>query len=273
MIIKLSVLFFFIGVMAGVINRYTPISRSILSLTCGYFFLPVLGINLASFYPYLLASVLVACLPVCLYVWLKKLRHVEPQKLVFKYAPGISMGAVVGAQLVSILSYKVLIIVLSVFLFSLLLIQSYRLISHVNGSVILHSHVNKWLKALKPLPLGMFLGTGAVLFADDCHTVSKSVLDGADSHQPDNQNGLSVFVCFAAMIGFVFPAVQPVFIDVNVSMDWFAGLVCLPISMSLAAGLFIAACFPAWTINDFEKKFISFCIILYLVICLIRIWF
>lgn len=264
--IEFTVFLILIGLACGLVSTQIRVSPALTCLTALYFFLPVIGMPVDQYISIVIATILVACLPIHLYHWLTAMKAGRVEySLLLKYAPGLAMGGVIGAQLVSLSNVEVLLAFIS---FTLLL---NIFVSVLEWQVHQQRSVPNF-----PLPIGLLAGGMSVLGANDGHTVAR-LLYQLHPHSNENRDGtlhgMSVFLSFSALIGFVFPALQPVAISHIVASDaWLAGAIYIPAALALGAGLLFGSLLTRWQVSHYEHKILLACFNLYLIVCLFRIW-
>ncbi|WP_394179185.1 TSUP family transporter [Marinomonas posidonica] len=263
--VEFTVFLFLMGLGCGLVSAQIKVSPALTCLTSLYFFLPAIDIPVENLISVIIASTIVACLPTHLYSWLKGMKSGQVEyALLLKYAPGFAMGGVIGAQLVSLASFQVILAFLS---FSLLL------------SVFVSTMQWRYIKLQSipnfPLPIGLLAGGISLLGGNDGHIVSR-LLNHLHHRNPENSegtlHGMSLFLSFAALIGFVFPAVPPSLPSMMSLGFGLIGSIYLPAATTLAVGLFLGTLLSHWQVSQYEHKILLVCFNLYLIVCLFRIW-
>ncbi|KZN13181.1 TSUP family transporter [Marinomonas sp. TW1] len=260
--IEFAVFLILIGLACGLVSTQIRVSPALTCLTSLYFFLPAIGLSIENVVSIVIATTIVACLPTHLYQWLKAMRVGQVEYvLLFKYAPGFAMGGVIGAQLVSFAGIQVILAFLS---FTLLL--------SIFVSTMPWRHVKLQSIPNFPLPIGLLAGGISLLGGNDGHIVSR-LLERLHHRSVENGDGtlhgMSLFLSFAALIGFVFPATPPPMTSLEAGL---VGAIYLPAALILGAGVFLGTLLSRWQVSHYEHKILVICFNLYLIVCLFRIW-
>jgi uncharacterized membrane protein YfcA len=253
-----------IGVTTGAVSALINIAPSLIALPVFYFFLPLFNLSFDDHMLPLVATCLVAFIPTHLHAWIQSMknREVDFQHLI-NYAPGLAMGGIIGAQLLSLVSFSVF----NVFFSLLALVTILQIIFALRSVNYAGIHVNK----LSYIPVG--LGFGAVsLLAGTCGRVMGDVLQAVNkknsSQKEGTVQGFIVFTSIAAMVGFIYPAQPFKYFDVS----GFVGAMHLPSLLVLAIShwCFYWLCHNRG--NELDKMVLCVCFILFLVCALFRMW-
>lgn len=263
--VEFAVFLLLIGLACGLVSAQIKVSPALTCLTSLYFFLPVIGIPVENVISVVIATIIVACLPTHLYYWLKAMKAGEVEyALLLKYAPGFAMGGVIGAQLVSFVSIQVILVFLT-----------FTLVLNIFVNLVQWQYFKLQSLPNFPLPIGMFAGGISVLGGNDGHIVSR-LLNHLHHRNLENSegtlHGMSLFLSFAALIGFVFPAVPPSLPSMTSLGSGLIGSIYLPAATTLAVGLFLGTLLSRWQVSQYEHKILLVCFNLYLIVCLFRIW-
>tara|TARA_R110001632_G_scaffold42342_1_gene107036 strand:- start:50661 stop:51461 length:801 start_codon:yes stop_codon:yes gene_type:complete len=262
--IELILLFILIGAATGAISSIIKIAPTLIAIPTLYFFLPVFSLSLQDLMLPAIATCITAFIPTHLYAWIKSMKHgeVDSQHLI-NFAPGIAMGGVIGAQLLSLASFLV-------FKIGFTLIA---LIAILN--IILRSRTKKTpsiaINKLGHIPIGLFIGTMSLVSGNCGHTLGESLstLKAVDQRQRQGSiNGFVVFASIAAMVGFIFPAQS---FD-QATLSGFSGAIHVPLMLVLA----FSHLFFYWLCrnrgNTLDKSVLSISFVIFVTCSLVRLW-
>ena len=262
--VEMFFLLLFIGSATGSVASVIKIAPALIAIPALYFFLPVFDLSFQMLMLPVIATCITAFIPTHLYAWILSMKtsKVDSQQLI-NFAPGVAMGGVIGAQLLSFSGVSIFQVT-----FSVLSLIAIKTIYSVNNFE--KGHINK-LVTLWKLPIGMVIGLISLL-GGNCGRVLGEVLcrqiGVSKSHQQGTVDGIVVFTSIAAMIGFIYPAQS---FD-HVGFEGFAGAVHLP-SMTILA---ISHFFFFWLCrnwgNELDKRVLSISFVVFLVLSIVRLW-
>ncbi|MCB5161928.1 hypothetical protein [Marinomonas algarum] len=100
--IELLLLLMTVGCLTGALSALIRTPPELIAIPSLVFFLPLLGLSIDDTLVPIVATCIVAFIPVCLYRWVSAMQKqtVDMDQLT-KSASGVAMGAVIGAQLLS----------------------------------------------------------------------------------------------------------------------------------------------------------------------------
>lgn len=262
--IELILLLVLIGAGTGSVSAIIKVAPALIAIPTLYFFLPVFDVSLDSLVLPVIATCLTAFIPTYLYVWIKSMKAgaVDFQRLI-NFTPGIVMGAVVGAQLLSLISpsvFKVAFSIVSIIaILNIVLSSKMESISDVN--------INKVVQ----LPIGLLIGV-ASLISGSCGRVLAEMLFSINKTRPSQRqgtiDGVTVFASIAAMVGFIYPAKA----FSHLGLIGFAGAIHLPSILILAISHFFFFWLCQNRGNGLDQKVLSASFMIFLICALIRLW-
>ncbi|ETX11652.1 hypothetical protein MUS1_09295 [Marinomonas ushuaiensis DSM 15871] len=262
--IELILLLLFIGAGTGSVSAIIKTSPVLVAIPALYFFLPVYDLSLDSVILPVIATCLTAFIPTYLYTWIKSMKGglVDFQRLI-NFTPGVVMGAVIGAQILSLINpnvFKVAFTIISIAgIFNIILSAKIEAVKSVN--------IGKFAR----LPIGLLVGV-ASLISGNCGRVLAGYLFAINKtsliHRQGTIDGVVVFVSIAAMVGFIYPA--QTFNDLGLTA--FAGAIHLPSVLVLAVSHFFFFWFCENRGNELDKKVLSISFMCFLAFALIRLW-
>lgn len=262
--IEMILLLLFIGATTGSITGLISIAPTLIAIPALYLFLPIFGYSLSEFMLPVVATCITAFIPTHLFAWINSMKQggVDSQHLI-RFSPGIAMGGVIGAQLLSLISFDVFKLCFSV----LVVISIIGMFFHSSLAKSKTCNINKGAA----LPIGLIVGASSVI-SGHCGTVftyglekfnktDKKLITGTIS-------GFAVFASIAALIGFVFPAKA----FENAGLSGFSGAIHIPSMLVLALSHFTFYLLCRNRGNALDKKVLSIGFITFLVCSLIRLW-
>ena len=103
--IEMFFLLFFIGAATGSIASVIKIAPALIAIPALYFFLPVFNLSFERLMLPAIATCITSFIPANLYAWIISMKkgEVDSQQQI-NFAPGIAMGGVIGAQILSLSS-------------------------------------------------------------------------------------------------------------------------------------------------------------------------
>lgn len=262
--IELILLLVLIGAGTGSISALIAVAPTLIAVPTLYFFLPVFGVSFDDVILPVIATCLTAFMPTHLYAWIKsmKLNVVDFQCLI-NFTPGIVMGAVVGAQLLSLITPLIFKIAFStISIFAIL-----NVIFGVKINNIRDVNMNKFAQ----LPIGLLIGVASLL-SGNCSQVLVGYLYAINnthfSQRQGTIEGVAAFASIAAMVGFIYPAKA---ID---SLDFFgfSGAIHLPSVLILAISHFFFYWLCQGRGNKLDKSVLSIGFVIFLACSLMRLW-
>ncbi|TYL47848.1 sulfite exporter TauE/SafE family protein [Marinomonas sp. IMCC 4694] len=262
--IDILLLLLLVGAATGSTIALIRVSPTFIAIPALYLFFPVFGYSFEDHVLPIVATCITAFIPIQLYIWINamKANAVDSTSLIH-FAPGIAMGGVIGAQLLSIISVLVFKVAFSV----VVLFALFALLFPIKAD----SKNNNTQKRFIDLPLGLLVGIVSLLSGNNgqdlsymlsrLKKVSVGLIDGTTA-------GFVVFSSIAAMIGFIFPA-KP-FNDLGLS--GFAGAIHLPSLgvLALAHTVFYWLCRHRG--NALDKKVLAVSVMIFLACSVVRIW-
>jgi uncharacterized membrane protein YfcA len=262
--IEIFLLLLFIGAATGSMSAVIKIAPTLIAIPTLYFFsaafnLPFQGLMLPA-----IATCIAAFIPAHLYAWITSMKRAEVDtQYLINFAPGVAMGGVIGAQLLSLSSLLVFKV-------------AFSLISLI---AVLNIAVRPQLKCINTvrigksvhLPIGLFVGVLSLL-SGNCGRVLGSLLCSLKKVDQKQHQGTSdgfvVFASIAALVGFIYPAQS---FD-HMNMAGFAGAVHLPSMVVLACSHFFFYWLCRNLGNDLDKRVLSISFVVFITCSLIRIW-
>lgn len=262
--IEMFLLLIFIGAATGSVSSIIKIAPALIAIPALYFFLPVFDLSFQSLLLPTIATCITAFIPAHLYAWIGAMKRgkVDSQQLI-NFAPGVAMGGVIGAQLLSLSNSLVFCIAFSfVSLIAVLNIVFYSKLERL--------HVKK-LGRYWNLPIGLGIGVLSLL-AGSCGQVLSRLLCGLVGVKAERQQGTAdgfvVFASIAAMVGFIYPA-QPFN---QIGLSGFAGAVHLPAMIVLACSHMLFYWLCRHRGNELDKSVLSISFVVFMVFSVIRLW-
>ncbi|MCW4631827.1 MULTISPECIES: sulfite exporter TauE/SafE family protein [Marinomonas] len=262
--IELIFLLIFIGAATGATFASIHVSPALIAVPTIGFFLPVFGLSFSQYMLPIVATCITAFIPTHLYSWVQAMKRqdVDSQSLIY-LAPGMAMGAVIGAQLLSIINLLTFKIT-----FSLI-----ALIAVINVVYELRQRQTPilFMNILGRLPTGLFIGVLSLLSGNGGGVLARSLLKQKNITSKNQQgtiDGLVVFASIAGMVGFIYPA-QALN---SIGESGFAGAIHLPSLLVLACshGFFYWLC--RHQSNRLDKNVLLISFIIFIVCSAIRIW-
>lgn len=262
--IELILLLLLIGAGTGSVSAIIKITPALIAIPTLYFFLPIFGASLDDVILPVIATTITAFIPTHLYTWIKSMKagSVDFQRLI-DFTPGIVMGAIIGAQLLSLISpfaFKLAFSIIAIIAFLNVVLSSQ--IESIHGV-----NINKVAR----LPIGLLIGVIS-LVSGNCGQVLAGVLFAINktkiSQRQGSVDGVAVFASIAAMVGFIYPAQG--FNDLN--LVGFAGAVHLPSVLVLALSHFSFFWFCQNRGNELDRQVLSVSFMVFLIFVLIRLW-
>lgn len=263
--IEMILFLLFIGSATGSITALIRVSPTFIGVPAAYLFFPVFDYSFEDHVLPIVATSITAFIPVQLYIWINamKANAVDPTSLIY-FAPGIAMGGVIGAQLLSIVSVLVFKAAFSM----MVVVALFSLLFPIKTEKI----NDKTLKRFTDLPTGLLVGLVSLLSGNNGQDlgfmlsrfkkISLNLIDGTTA-------GFVVFTSIAAMIGFIFPA-KP-FNDMG--LLGYAGAIHLPSLVILA----LSHTFFYWLCrnrgNTLDTKVLAVSIAIFLACSVVRLWF
>jgi len=263
--IELMLILVLVGAVAGAISSLTDISPTFVAIPVFYFFLPVFDLSFERFMLPIIATCIVAFIPVHLYSWIKSMKRqeVDFQQLVY-FAPGIALGGVIGAQLLSLVNINIFKVAFS----GVALLAIMNTVLSLRTASFRTFNMNKSVNVF----LGLAVGTVSILSGDCGRTLGERLLAVNGSDKPLKKNntasGFVVFASIAGMVGFIFPANAFEYLDLTL----FAGAIHLLSLLFLAVshGLFYWFCHNRG--SDLDRRVLSMSLIVFIVCTLVRFW-
>ena len=257
-------LLFLIGAAAGAIGALIRISSVLVALPAFYFFLPLFDVSFEELMLPVIATCLIAFLPTHLYVWIRSMKNgsVDFQHLI-NYAPGLAMGGIIGAQLLSLISFSIFNLFFSI----IAIVAILQTIFVLRSVSIIKISMNK----LSYMPLGLGLGVLSLL-AGSCGRIVGDALQAVNriesSKKEGSIQGFVVFTSISAMVGFIYPA-QPFN---TLDMSGFVGAVHFPSLLVLAISYWGFYWLCQNKGNDLDQMVLRISFILFLICSLFRMW-
>ncbi|NLV00550.1 hypothetical protein B6N13_21015 [Marinomonas sp. UCMA 3892] len=262
--IEMFFLLLFIGAATGSITSIIKIAPALIAIPALYFFLPVFNLSFEHLMLPAIATCITAFIPAHLYAWIISMKkgEVDSQQLL-NFAPGIAMGGVIGAQLLSLSSLFVFKIA-----FSLIALIAVANVVFRSRSETLHiAPVGKTWN----LPIGLIIGVLSLVAGNCGHTLGHLLCRFKKVEaklEQGTSNGFVVFASIAAMIGFIYPAQT---FD-HIGFTGFAGAVQLPsmIILSCSHLFFYWLCHNRG--NTLDKSVLSISVIVFVAFSVLRLW-
>lgn len=261
--IEMIILLLFIGAATGSVASVIRIAPTLIAIPALYFFMPVFGLSFQALMLPVVATCITAFIPAHLYAWVIAMKKgaVDSQQLI-NFAPGIAMGGVIGAQLLSLssrLTFKV----------AFLLISLMAIINIIFSSKLERSHVMPFATSWNMI-VGLIVGVLSLLAGNCGRVLGDSLCHLRKVDQIQRQGTLDGFVVFAsiaAMVGFIYPA--KTFNDMGAS--GFAGAVHLPsmIVLSCSHMFFYWLCRNRG--NELDRNVLSISFVVFIVFSVIRL--
>ncbi|WP_421852000.1 TSUP family transporter [Marinomonas sp.] len=262
--IEMFFLLLFIGAATGSVASVTKIAPALIAIPALYFFLPVFNLSFQSLMLPVIATCIIAFIPAHLHAWITSMKkgEVDSQQLI-NFAPGVAMGGVIGAQLLSLSS-------LLIFKMAFSLIA---LISVVN--IVFRPQLDK-MQAVQIgkswcLPIGLIVGVLSLLSGNDGRVLGNLLCTLKKIEKTQHQgtsDGFVVFASIAAMIGFIYPAQT---FD-HLGLSGFAGAVHLPFMIILSCSHWFFYWLCRSKGNELDKNVLSISFVVFIVCSLIRLW-
>ncbi|NLQ16385.1 sulfite exporter TauE/SafE family protein [Marinomonas sp. M1K-6] len=257
-------LLIFMGAATGAISSMIYVAPALIAIPALYFFLPVFDLSFQALMLPAVATCIVAFIPAHLYTWVKAMQQgeVDSQSLI-NFAPGIAMGGVIGAQLLSLINMVVFNLAFS-FIAAVAVI-------HILFQAKIESRRAIAIPKLAHLPVGLLVGTLSLLSANCGSVLAKGLCTLNKTKAGQRQgtvDGLVVFASIAAMVGFIYPAKN---VD-NMGLGGFAGAVHLPSACILAASHLFFYWLCRQRGNALDKRVLSISFVVYAVLSLLRLW-
>jgi uncharacterized membrane protein YfcA len=267
---ELIFLLILVGAGTGTISTIMKVSPALIAIPAFYFFLPVFNLSFSDVVLPVVSTCLIAFLPAHLYSWIQSMKNgeVDFERLI-SFAPGIVMGGIIGAQLLSLMSFSLFKVTFSLIaLISILnIILALKLISVPVISL------KKW----SFLPIGLLIGSISLLSGSSGRVLGESLLMTSNTELKKREgtiNGLVVFASIAAMVGFIYPA-QAFNYSTLLRLDslTFAGSMHLPslIVLALSHGFFCFLCCNRAN-NTLDNTVLSVSYIVFIFCTLVRLW-
>ena len=262
--IELILLFILIGAATGAISSLINIAPTLVAVPALYFFLPVFNLSFQDLMLPAMATCITAFIPTHLYAWIKSMKRgeVDSQHLI-NFAPGVAMGGVIGAQLLSLIGFFVFKITFTL----IALIAVLNIIMRFRTERISSISINKWAH----MPIGLFIGMMSLMSGNGGQTLSEgfNTLKKIDpTKRQGSVNGFIVFASIAAMVGFIYPAQS----FQHATLSGFSGAIHVPLMLILA----VSHWFFYWLCrnrgNTLDKSVLSISFVVFIVCSLIRLW-
>ncbi|MCV2402775.1 sulfite exporter TauE/SafE family protein [Marinomonas sp. C2222] len=264
MTIELTLFLMLIGIVAGVLSKAVNFSPAFIAISAAYFFLPIFNTSLEHALLSVVATSIFSFLPMHIYTWLESMRSKSIDfPMLVQFSPGIALGAIIGAQVLSFMNPIVFKVCFSL----LVIIYTYNAL--LSSNLITHK-VRKTSKGFSLL-VGMLVG-GVSLLAGSCGRVLGDSLFSFLSKDLNNKEatvrGFVVFTSIAALIGFAFPAQG---FDTH-NLFGFTGAVHLPSALIMGLSFSVAYLLCRRQINDLDKNVLIISCVLFLVFTVFRLW-
>ncbi|MGO2356057.1 MAG: sulfite exporter TauE/SafE family protein [Marinomonas foliarum] len=262
--IEMIILLLFIGATTGSITALISIAPTLIAIPALYLFLPIFGYSLNEFMLTAVATCITAFIPTHLFAWIHSMKQgaVDSQHLI-RFSPGIAMGGVIGAQLLSLISFDVFKICFSTLVVITIIGMMFRSSLSKSKNLAIHKST--------ALPIGLIIGTSSVI-SGHCGSVLAYGLE--KFNKTDTRlstgtiNGFAVFTSIAALIGFVFPAKASEIVE----LSGFAGAIHIPSMLILGLSHFAFYLLCRDRGNALDKKVLSIGFIVFLACSLVRLW-
>ena len=261
---EMMLLLFFIGITTGSITALISIAPTLIAIPALFFFLPIFGYSLNELMLPAIATCITAFIPMHLYAWINAMKKgdVDSQHLI-RFSPGITMGGVIGAQSLSLISFDVFKICFSVLVVLTILGMTFHSFLAKSKTITITKNA--------ALPIGLLIGVSSVMSGhcgsvlayglEKINTTSKNLRAGTIS-------GFAVFTSIAALIGFIFPAKA----FKSIELSGFAGAIHVPSMFILGMTHFVFYLLCRGRANTLDKKVLSIGFIIFLACSLIRLW-
>lgn len=258
------------GAFSGALFATVKMGSALFIVPTVLIFMPVFQLPPPALIVPVIATAITSMVPILLADWLHdmKTQQVDSSSLI-AFAPGAAMGGVIGAQIVSLMTFGtfgllfgllVVIAIINVFLlyrpFDVL--SKWRCFSQLSQSAF-------------RLPITLLIGCVSVMSASSgklfytvmlqMHTVKKQQMSGVST-------GLALFVVVAAMVGFSFPAKEFALSGTH----YFIGAVHLPTCFVLATSQLATYLLCRNKGNALDKGVVQISAVIFLVIAALRIW-
>ncbi len=267
---ELIFLLILVGAGTGTISTLIKISPALIAIPAFFFFLPLFNLPLNDVVLPVVSTCLIAFIPAHLYLWIQSMKRgeVDFQRLV-NFAPGVVMGGIIGAQLLSLISFSLFKVTFSL----IALVSILNIVMTLKFISVPVISIKKWMC----LPIGLLVGTISLLSGSGGRTLSESLLITCNTELKKKEgtvNGLIVFASIAAMVGFIYPA-QAFDYSILSKLNslTFAGSMHLPSLMILALshGLFCWLCRNRAN-NTLDNTVLSVSYVTFIFCTLIRLW-
>lgn len=262
--IEMFFLLFFIGAATGSIASVIKIAPALIAIPALYFFLPVFNLSFERLMLPAIATCITAFIPAHLYAWIISMKkgEVDSQQLI-NFAPGIAMGGVIGAQILSLSSVFVFNIAFS--LIALIAVTNVFFLARPEKIYV--AQVGKTWN----LPIGLIIGVLSLMAGNCGHALGCLLCSFKKVEaklQQGTSNGFVVFASIAAMIGFIYPAQT---FD-HIGLSGFAGAVHLPsmIILSCSHLFFYWLCHNRG--NELDKSVLSISFVVFIAFSVLRLW-
>ena len=262
--IEMILLLLFIGATSGSLAALISIAPTLIAIPALYFFLPIFGYSLNEFILPAVATCIAAFIPTHLFAWINAMKQgdVDSDNLI-RFSPGIALGGVIGAQLLSIISFDVFRICFSMLVVITIIGMTFR--SSLTKIKTIPMSKNA------ALPIGLIIGSSSVI-SGHCGSVFAHVLEKVNTTNKKLSagtiSGFAVFASIAALMGFIFPAKA----FESIELSGFAGAIHIPSMLILGMTHFIFYLLCRGRGNDLDKKVLSIGFIVFLACSLIRLW-
>ncbi|MBJ7538211.1 sulfite exporter TauE/SafE family protein [Marinomonas transparens] len=253
-----------LGAGSGAVNGVIGFCSMLIVVPVLYFFAPFFEFDFSNMLLPIVATCIAAFTPTYLYQWVRAMKEgkVAFQKLI-DFAPGVAMGGIIGAQLMSLINWPVFFVCFSIV--SLMACFNFVL-------QIIKPEQRQVASPLARLPIGLSIGALSLLSANSGKTLSESLFFAQPCPVEQRQataTGLAVFASIAAVVGFAFPAVA--FDKLNLS--GFAGAIHLPSFVVLSLSHFVFYWLCQSKGNTLDKGVLTVSLIVFLIVSLLRIGF
>jgi uncharacterized protein len=262
--VELILLLLFIGAATGSISAVINIAPALIAIPTLYFFLPVFDLSFQNLMLPTIATCIAAFVPAHLYAWIQSMQRgeVDSQNLI-RFAPGIAMGGVIGAQVLSLIGLWGFKIAFS-FIAAIAI-----------ANILFHSRLETsfalFTRKRIHLPIGLMIGTISLLSGNCGGVLAKSLCILKKIHPQYRQgttDGLVVFASIAAIVGFVYPAKG---FDEDGVLG-FAGAIHLPSALILGCShlFFYQLCRHKG--NALDKRVLSISCVIFMACSVLRLW-
>ncbi|SBS37927.1 Sulfite exporter TauE/SafE [Marinomonas spartinae] len=258
------------GAFSGALFATVKIGSALFIVPTALLFMPVFQLPPSALIVPVIATAITSMVPILLVDWLHymKTQQIDTHSLI-AFAPGAAMGGVIGAQVVSLMTFGTFGL-----LFGLLVVMA------VINVLLLYrpfAESSKWRcfaqlsQSAFRLPITLLIGCVSVMSASSgklfytvmlqMHTIKKEQVSGVST-------GLALFVVVAAMVGFSFPAKAFALSGTH----YFIGAVHLPTCMVLAISQLATYLLCRNKGNNLDKGVVHISAVIFLVIAVLRIW-